>query len=433
MSDKPDQRIGFWSVVSIGVGGMVGGGIFAVLGLAVEIARGGTPAAFLIAGAVAMLTAHAYARLSANYPNQGGTVAFLNRAFGNGLFSGAVNVMLWLSYIVMLSLYAHAFGSYGAAALSVDHNPIWKHLLISAVLVILTLLNARGAHSVGETEEWIVGFKILLLLAFIGFGLAGLNGHRLAVGTWPQPVHLIAGGMLIFVAYEGFELIANTATDVSQPQRVLPRAYYTAVGFVIALYILIAMVTVGQLPLDEIVTARDYALAAAAKPFLGRLGYGLITLAALLSTSSAINATLYGAARVSYVTARDGELPALFERKVWRQPLEGLLITAALALVTANLMDLSSIALMGSAGFLLVFAAVNAAALRLDRQARGRRLLYGLGVAGCLGAATVLVLRADFRQLIFLAVLTVGSLLLELFYRRILHRPRPSPARGLTD
>ena len=111
------RRIGLWGVVSIGIGGMVGGGIFAVLGLSVQIAGGGAPVAFLVAGLVALLTARSYALLSTSFPKRGGTVTFVNRAFGRGLFTGGINVLLWLSYIVMLALYAQAFGSYAASFL----------------------------------------------------------------------------------------------------------------------------------------------------------------------------------------------------------------------------------------------------------------------------------------------------------------------------
>ena len=112
-----DGKMGLWPVVAIGVGGMVGGGIFAVLGLAVQLAHGGTPLAFAIAGGVALLTAYSYVKLSLAYPGRGGTVTFLNRAFGRGRVTGTLNVLLWLSYIVMLSLYSYAFGSYGATFL----------------------------------------------------------------------------------------------------------------------------------------------------------------------------------------------------------------------------------------------------------------------------------------------------------------------------
>ncbi|UCE28374.1 MAG: amino acid permease, partial [Candidatus Coatesbacteria bacterium] len=108
-----DGKIGFWAVFAIGVGGMVGGGIFAVLGLSVELAGGGTPVAFAVAGVVALITSYSYAKLSVTYPCQGGTVEFLNQAFGPGWVTGGLNTLLLLSYVVMLSLYSYAFGSYG--------------------------------------------------------------------------------------------------------------------------------------------------------------------------------------------------------------------------------------------------------------------------------------------------------------------------------
>jgi len=112
-----DGKLGLWPMVAIGIGGMVGGGIFAVLGLAVQMARGGTPLAFALAGMVALLTAYSYAKLSVAFSSRGGTVRFPDRAFGAGFFTGSLSVLLWLSYVVMLSLYALAFGIYGATIL----------------------------------------------------------------------------------------------------------------------------------------------------------------------------------------------------------------------------------------------------------------------------------------------------------------------------
>jgi amino acid transporter len=389
VSETSDGKIGFLSVVSIGIGGMVGGGIFAVLGLAVELAHGATPIS--IAGVIAVLTSYSYAKLSVTFPSQGGTVEFLNQAFGGGMITGGLNVLLWLSYVVMLALYAYAFGSYGASFFSAPSQPFWRHLLITAVVVVLTGLNLLGAAAVGKAEQWIVATKLSILALFVVAGLWTIQSSRLQPGSWVGPVQMVAGGMVIFLAYEGFELIANAAQDVKDYRKTLPRAYYTSVGLVIVLYVLVAIVTVGNLPLPQIVAARDYALAASARPFLGSFGFILIAIAALLSTGSAINATLYGASRVSYIIAKDGELPKTLERKIWKQPVEGLLITAILTAVIANLFDLSSISTMGSAGFLLIFAAANAANARLHVKTGSRRWISLLGAAGCVVALGVLV------------------------------------------
>ncbi len=391
MGASKDGKIGYLEATAIGIGGMVGGGIFAVLGLSVELARGGAPAAFLIAGIVALVTSYSYTRLSVTFPSQGGTVAFLDRAFGAGFFTGSMNVLLWISYIVMLSLYAYAFGSYGASLFPPAMRHFWKHMLISAGIVGISVLNLFSAKLIGEAEDWIVLIKLAILLLFAGAGIWGIHASRLAPSSWSSPLNLVAGGMIILLAYEGFELIANTAQDVREPSRTLPRAFYSAVGFVIFLYVLVAAVAIGNLPVAEIVGAKDYALAEAARPFLGQAGFLLIAIAAMLSTASAINATIYGAARLSYVIAKDGELPESLERKVWNQPIEGLLITAGATLLVANLVDLSNQSTMGSAGFLLIFAGVNIANAVLAGETKSMRWLSIVGAGLCMGALAALI------------------------------------------
>jgi len=419
------KKLGYWSVASIGIGGMVGGGIFAVLGLAVQMAEGGVPLAFFISGLIAMLTAYAYVRLSVTYPSQGGTVEFLNQAFGSGIVTGGLNVLLWLSYIIMLSLYAYAFGSYGKIFFPAATQAIWKHVLISTVVVFLTILNILGAKAVGKSEVWIVGMKVTILFIFIAFGIVHVNFHHLAPSTWAKPTSLFAGGMIIFLAYEGFELIANTAKDVREPQRTLPKAYYSSVGFVIVLYVLVSMVTAGNLSVSQIVAAKDYALAEAAKPFLGTTGYTLIAIAALLSTGSAINATLYGAARISYIIAKDGELPAILEHKIWNRPVEGLLITSVLTLLASNFLDLSSISLMGSAGFLIIFAFVNAANVRLHRKTNSQIWISAIGAIASVTAFVALVWRISESmpsKLWLLGIMLTAAFSIEAIYRAITGR-----------
>jgi amino acid transporter len=419
------DAIGLWSIVSIGIGGMVGGGIFAVLGLAVQLGHGGTPIAFVLAGIIALITSYSYARLSVTYPSQGGTVEFLNQGFGTGLFTGGMNVLLWISYVVMLSLYAYAFGSYGASFFPSSDQFFWKHVLISFVIVLFTVLNAIGVKFVGRAEEWIVGVKISILMIFIAVGLWSVNLHQVQPSTWTALPELFAGGMIIFLAYEGFELIANTADDVTNPKRNLPRAFYISIIFVIGLYILISFVTVGNLAVSNIVAAKDYALAESAKPFLGNGGFILIAIAALLSTASAINATLYGTARVSYIIAKDGELPRVLDRKVWNKPIEGLFITTGFTLIIANLFDLSSISVMGSAGFLLIFAFVNAANARLYKKTASRRWISWVGMIVCLCAFIVLLWQRAFaspRDLLILTAMIFLAFAIEIVYKRITGR-----------
>jgi len=165
------DQIGLREAVSIGIGGMVGGGIFAVLGLAVSLAKGGTPVAFLIAGGIALLTAYSYAKLSLAYPDRGGTVRFIDKGFGASVFSGAINNLLWVSYIIMLSLYASAFGSYAPNLLSLtsDRN-LDFHVYATGIILVATAINYYSIAVVGRIESLAVFIKLVILVGFVGWG-----------------------------------------------------------------------------------------------------------------------------------------------------------------------------------------------------------------------------------------------------------------------
>ncbi|HIC30404.1 MAG TPA: amino acid permease [Flavobacteriaceae bacterium] len=390
MSDKIKLK----DALSIGIGGMVGGGIFAVLGLAVSLAQGGTPIAFLIAGLLALITSYSYVKLSLTFPERGGTVKFINEGFGKTIFSGGINNLLWVSYIIMLSLYASAFGSYAPNLYTIVNESIDFHIYASAVIIGATIINYYSIKIVGKIESFAVIVKLIILLAFVGIGCYGLFGSehlsQLSVSNWETPLKLLTGGMVIFVAYEGFELIANAAPDVVNPKKNIPRAYYGSVIFVILLYIIIAIVTVGSLPFSEIKEAKDYVLAEAAKPMLGQVGFTIITIAALISTFSAINASILGGTRVSYEIAEDDELPHHLTGKLWNQPI-GLLITSVLTLIVANILKLESISTTGSVGFLLIFAIVNYTGFKLYDKINGNRIIPLVGFILCITALAVLL------------------------------------------
>ncbi|TXF86664.1 APC family permease [Neolewinella aurantiaca] len=392
-----DSKISLRDAVSIGIGGMVGGGIFAVLGLAVDLARGATPLAFIVAGFIALVTAYSYAKLSVAYPDRGGTVRFVNEGFGKGVFSGGVNNLLWISYIIMLSLYAAAFGSYAPNLFGITGDDATdSHIYLSGIILLATFINYYSIAVVGKIESYAVIIKLVILLAFVALGFYGLVGNdnlgQLAPDNWVSPVDILTAGMVIFVAYEGFELIANSAPDLRDPGENIPKAYYYSVGFVILLYLAIAVITVGSLEFSEIATARDYVLAEAAKPMLGQIGFTIITVAALISTFSAINASLYGGSRVSYELAEDDELPHSLTDSLWNQPV-GLAITAVLTLVMANTLKLESISTAGSVGFLLVFAVVNLVGYRKSADTGSNRIIPMVGFIICSVALVTLLVQ----------------------------------------
>ncbi len=403
------KKIGFWSVWTLGVGGIVGG-LFPVLGVAIQIADAGAPLAFLIAGIIALITTYAYAKLSVAHPCRGGTVTFLNQAFGLGLFSGTLNLLLWFSYVVMLSFYLQAFGSYGVSLFTSSIQPIWQHLLISLAIFGTTGLNLLTANYIGKSQIWIVSFKLGILILFIVMGCSHIDISHLQPASVSSLQSIFAGAMVIFLSYEGFELIANTAEDIVNPNYTLPRVYYSVIGFVILLYVLIALVILGAEPIEQILAAKDYVLAEVAKPIMGQLGSVLMTIAALLSTISASNATLYGSTSFSSIIAKSRGFESINPKNGFYQSSIGLFITSGMTLLIANFFDINRISTMGSAGFLLIFAAVNLANARMHLYTKSKQWISLLGAGICLIALGMLILFAlqTNPQTVWVLVFMVG-------------------------
>jgi amino acid transporter len=418
-----NRTVGLLGAVAIGIGGMVGGGIFAVLGEAVSFAHGATAVAFILAGLIALLTSYSYTKLSVAYQNRGGTVVFIDNAFNHNLFSGSMNFMLWLSYLVTISLYAIAFGSYAQTFFHGNASPWLRHALICAAIALPALINLFSASFVSKSETAIVLIKIALLILIVAAGAAFVDGPRLSPTRWGPPLSIIAAGMIIFVAYEGFELIANAAEEIRNPAANLPKAFIGSVLVVIILYVVISVITVGTVPESRLLAAKDYALAVAARPALGQAGFTIVSVAALLATFSAINATIYGNARLGYIIAKEGELPRVLDIERRNVPDMGVLIIMLLSLILANLINITEIAIIASAGFLLVFSIVNVSAYKLRKTIGGNGVVIMTASAASIAALAVLLIHtySDNPKAIRVFFSFIGaSLVFELMYGRLI-------------
>ena len=414
-------QIGMVAAVSIGVGGMVGAGIFSILGVVAHAAGNAMWLAFAIGGVIALLSTYSYAKLGATFPSAGGAVHFLVKGFGDGVLAGGLNLFMWAGYIISLALYATAFGGYAATFLPGPPSPLLLKCLAVAAVVLLTLINAFGAKLMGRSETLIVAIKVAILVLFAAVGLWFIRPGYLSPELWPEGKSILFGAGVLFIGYEGFGLITNAAADMRNPSTMLPRALYTSVILVIALYLAVALTVTGSLSDYEIERAKDYALAEAAKPSLGQFGFRLIAIAALFSTASAINATLFGSANVCYMIARDGELPAGLSRTEWRDATGGLLLTAGLVILVTLIFDLSGIAMMGSAAFLLIYAAVNAGHLNVLRATGASAVIVWLSLLTCLAMFAVLCVYTYQEQpaaLAALVVIAAASFAAEWAYRR---------------
>ena len=424
VSSTPNRgsgQIGMVAAVSIGIGGMVGAGIFSILGVVAQAAGNAMWLAFAIGGVVALLSTYSYAKLGATFPSAGGAVHFLVKSFGDGVLAGGLNLFMWAGYIISLALYATAFGGYAATFVTTTPSPLLLKSLAVACVVLLTVVNALGAKFMGRSETVIVAVKVAILVLFAAVGLWFIRPGYLSPELWPETKSILFGAGLLFIGYEGFGLITNAAADMRNPRKMLPRALYTSVILVIILYLAVSLTVTGNLSDFEIERAKDYALAEAAKPFLGELGFRLIAIAALFSTASAINATLFGSANVCYMIARDGELPVGLSRTEWKQATGGLFLTAGLVVVVMLSFDLAGIAMMGSAAFLLIYAAVNAGHLKVLPATGANAILVWLSLLTCLVMFVILCVYTYQQQpaaLVALGIIAVASFAAEWAYRQ---------------
>src|SRR5258706_7033838 len=414
-------QIGMAAAVSIGIGGMVGAGIFSILGVVAHAAGNAMWLAFAIGGVVALLSTYSYAKLGATFPSAGGAVHFLVKSFGDGILAGGLNLFMWAGYIISLALYATAFGGYAATFVTTAPSVLLLKSLAVASVVLLTLINAFGARLMGRWETVIVAIKLGILVLFAGVGLWFIRPGYLSTELWPEAESILFGAGVLFIGYEGFGLITNAAADMRDPKKMLPRALYTSVLLVIALYLAVSLTVTGNLSDYEIEKSRDYALAEAAKPFLGQFGFRLAAIAALFSTASAINANLFASANVCYMIARDGGLPEGLSRTEWPGAAGGVLLTASVGLNLLLSFDLSGIAMMGSAAFLLIYAAVNAGHLKVLSETGASALLVWLSLLTCLAMFAVLcayIYREQPRALAALIIIAAAAFAAEWAYRR---------------
>lgn len=348
----------------------------------------------------------------------------LVRGFGDGIMSGGFNILLWIGYVFALSLYARSFGAY-AMTFFPWLPGYWLHIFATSVIVFFTAINFMGSKAVGRSEIFVVTVNLGVLIFFSIVGFLFIKPTLLSPVHWPHVNNMFFASGVIFVTYEGFGLVTNAAEDMKNPKKTLPMALYISVAIVILLYVFASIAVVGNLSVPKIVKARDYAVAAAAKPFLGVIGFKIMAIAALFATSSAINATLYGGANISYTIAKDGELPKMFERKIWNRAPEGLFLTATLVIVFFNLLDLGGIGMLGSASFLLIYAAVNIGHLHLYKETGANLYIIWLAILGCLFSFAILsyylLIRSPVTLIALAAVLTL-SFLAELMYRKYTFR-----------
>ena len=429
MYKSGSKPIGLWSAVALGIGSMVGAGIFALLGEASAIAGSAVYLSFIIGGIIALFSGYSLGKLGARYPAAGGIVEYLTQAFGSGLFSGGMSILLYLTAVISLSLIAKAFGNYATTFMPDQTSSWWRHVFTVSIVLLFVAINLRGARDVAVWERIIVFLKFSVLTALAVVGLVYLKPELLSPERYPSMKDVFFSLAVTFFAFEGFRVITNTAEDMPNPARQLPRAMVISILLVMALYVAIAFAVFGNLPTDRVIAAKDYALAEAALPIFGQIGFTVVAITALISTASSINANLYAVTNVTYELARNGQLPGMFGKPIGHSR-EGLIVSGLLIIVLALLFDLSEIAAIGSISILFVHAVTHIGHLRLRQQTGASTGLIWIAILLTLGAAglalhyasrhsdTVALILAGF----FIVSFSSEWLLQKLAHRRILPR-----------
>jgi amino acid transporter len=416
-----DEKVGLTESVSMAVGGMVGGGIFAVLGVVAGAA--GTLAwfAFVVAGVIAACAGYSFTRLNALTDEPSGPITFVERFTGRSKLAGMTGWTFIFGYIGTMAMYAYAFGGYFTELVGV-HTAFGLPLRpVVSVLVVATFvgLNTAGAHASGRTEDVLVALKVGILLVFGVSGLYyGFTHGRIDSGLAQFGTGPLVAAAISFVAFEGWELLLFDQDSIEDPERTVRRAVYISIATATGLYVLVAVVTTNLVSTAVIEQHAETALAVAAEPFLGQLGFGLISMAALFSTGSAINATLFSASRLSTQLATEDFLPDAISRG-GGEPIRALLVLGGLTAVFTFFGSLDGITSFASLAFITIFGLVSALAFRERGDSVLSAVIPAIGTLG--SAATVVALLwhlYDAEPHVFVTVvgIVIGVVGVELLY-----------------
>jgi amino acid transporter len=416
------------AAAALGVGGMMGAGLYTLVGLAATSAGAWLPIAFLLAGIAALFSVYSYSKLGSTYPSTGGAAQFIVVGLGRGLLSGGLNTFQYAAYLIATALYAAGFAEY-ATALAGDTMPSWAAKVIGvAVVVGFAAVNLLGSALVGRAESVIVAIQVSILLGFVVLGAFKADPSKLTMsGSTVGVIGVLTAAALLYNTYQGFGVVTNAAGEMRRPRLELPRSLYLALGIVTALYLAVSTLIVLLVPESQILADSGHVLADAGEMIAGRAGFVVIAAAALLSTASATNATIFAAANVGSDVAANRQLPHGLTRTLGSRLPLALAVSTGAVIVIVLFFPLAAVGQMASLAFLVVYGAVSAGHLRLRAQtgARAWPLVAAVGINAVLFATLLAntIRTGPAATWVALLAALIGSFVFEAVYRR---RRRPA-------
>jgi amino acid transporter len=366
-SVKQTNDISLFSATALGIGGMMGAGLYSLLGLASSHAGTHVPLAFLIGAIAASFSVYSYAKLGSAFPSSGGAATFTVMSFGPGIISGGINIFQYIAYLIAAALYAAGFVEYTNTLFGGDLSPLLLKCITAAIILICTFLNLLGPSLVGRAETLAIGLVVISLLVFSAMGFHQADFKSFDMGGGSIEGIMVAAGIL-YINFQGFGVVTNSSSAMKSPQKELPLAMFSALILVTIAYLAVSIAVVLLMPLNVIQLDNGHVLADAAKLVAGKLGFVVISISALLACAAAVNATIFAASNIAADFTKKKEVSSALGGSVLKNNLRALTISSIGVIVLALVFPLSEVGQMASLAFLLVYAVITYGHIRVCKQ-----------------------------------------------------------------
>jgi amino acid transporter len=353
--------------VAMGTGVMIGAGIFALTGQVAELAGEWFSFAFLAAAVVTAFSAYSYVKLSNAFPSAGGIAMFLEKAYGKTMMTGACALLMYLSMVINESLVARTFGTYTLQLFDAGNADWLVPVLGVGLLSFAFLVNILGNRTIQTLSFFMAFLKIggVAVFAIGGLWVSGLSFRSVSLAPDDTGVTGFLGAVaLAILAYKGFTTITNSGGEIVEPHKNVGRAIVIAMGICVAIYFFVALAVGGNLTIEEIVSARDYALAEAARPAFGNYGLWFTVLFAIVATVSGVIASVFAVSRMLAMLTEMKLVPHSHFGMPGSIQKHTLVYTIVAAMVLTVFFDLGRIASLGAIFYIVMDIAVHRGVFR---------------------------------------------------------------------
>jgi len=419
---REKQKLSLTGSIALGTGVMIGAGIFVLMGQIAELVGDLFPIAFIVGAIIVGFSSYSYVKFSNAYPSSGGVAKFLTKAYGPGTATGSFSLLMYVSMVIAESLVAGTFGAY-TLRLFPEEYAGYASILGVLLIAIAYIVNISGNKVIEVTATFTAIIKVagIALLAISGLVISGLptiTGDYASTNSQflPEEFGFIAALALSILAYKGFTTITNQGGDIENPHKNVGRSIIISIGISTAIYVTLALSVAGGLSIPEIVAAKDYALAAAAKPVFGNWGSVLTIILAIVATVSGVIASVYSASRMLGMLSSMKQVPNLNKLEKLKNP--ALIVTVALAMLLTILFDLTRIASIGAIFYLIMDIAIHWGLVRhLKKEVNFNPIIPLIAMLMDIIVLTAFIYIKYLNDPFVLIVAVIGIVLIVIFQR----------------